>query len=561
MWRLFVPTRAGDWSKGSVAEDGHGLKWMARCCDADKRRTSDRTIRMAGRFVGPKAVGYAEAYASGTGLHPGVGRIVAGDPRASLDNASKGHIVGSNTMLMFMLAAIFAMAGIQHLLVFVRNRRAFGQLWFGAASLAAAGSAAAQGVALHGSPAAVSILGQYLPVAFGMAWIVAATWFGVRAEGDGKRRQTIALVATLLAVVYGLGTIWIAAPAHPSIPSSPPHAWHLVGLAALVMAVWLTAGGARRQWSSARRVDAAAMAGMGLALAIAGVVGVGQGRGFAVPPQPALYAFLCVVMVMAYALARAVDGEDMPQRQQRELAHTSRLSIVGELTASIAHEINQPLGAILSNADAGDILLENPEPPLDEIRQILVDIRRDGVRASDVIRHVRKLVRKRELELERIDANGLMADVAALLAPEARKRRIPIVPTLSAAPVDLYGDRALLEQMLINLIMNAMDAVEAGDAVEDAVAPIAVGVSTTSHGEIELHVIDAGAGIPADRLEHLFDSFYTSKAHGMGLGLSISRSVVEAHGGRIHAQNNSGAGATFRVTLPPFDATTGNSAR
>ena len=312
--------------------------------------------------------------------------------------------------------------------------------------------------------------------------------------------------------------------------------------------------GALRLWSSARRVGAAALGGLGLAFALVGVLGMLQERGFPMPP--ALYAFLFVVAMMAYGLAEGVTERDvMPQRQQQELAHASRLSIVGELTASIAHEINQPLGAILSNADAGEILLENPNPPLNEISQILVDIRRDGLRASDVIRHVRKLVRKRELELERLDANSVMADVVALLGRRRAGVGIRWFRRHAWQPVFLYGDRTLLEQMLINLVMNAMDAVEAVDAADDAISPIGLGVSTTRHGEIEFHIVDAGAGIPPERLEHLFDSFYTSKAHGMGLGLSIARSIVEAHGGRIHAQNNPGAGATFRVTLPPFDVT------
>ncbi len=467
--------------------------------------------------------------------------------------------MGSNTLLMSMLAAVFATAGIQHLLVFARDRRTAGHLWFGAASLAAAGSAALHGIEMHGSTAPSSILGRHIATFFALAWIIAVTWFSVRRASDGKQGRVIALVATILLVIYGLGELALATNGRLFIPSPVRNLWRLVGLGGMALVLWLMVGSAVRLWWAARRVDAVAMAGVGLSISIAGVSGLLLGQGIGGLPPAALHAFLFVVLVMAYGLAcELVDGEGMPRRQQRELAHTSRLSIVGELTASIAHEINQPLGAILSNADAGEILLENPEPPLEEIRQILGDIRRDGLRASDVIRHVRKLVRKRELELEKLDANTVIADVIAVLALEARKRRIPIVSTLSAGPAHLYGDRGLLEQMLINLILNAMDAVEAVARADDAVAPIHLGISTTNHGEIEFHVIDAGAGIPTDRLDHLFDSFYTSKAHGMGLGLSIARSVVEAHGGRINAQNNPDGGATFRVTLPPFEATGAN---
>ena len=454
--------------------------------------------------------------------------------------------MGSNSIPMCMLAGIFLMAGIQHLLVFMRDRPASGHLWFGATSLAAAGLSAVH--VLNGLSDSSSLMGQSLPAFFTVAWVGTATWFGVMYAAGDRKRQSIALAAIILLAICGLGLA-----AGGSLPSPLQGVLRLTGVAALAIMCWLMVDGALRVWSSARRVGGAALGGLGLALALVGV-GVLQEQGL--PTVPALYAFLFVVAMMAYGLADAVPERDlMPQRQQQELAHASRLSIVGELTASIAHEINQPLGAILSNADAGEILLENPHPPLNEIRQILVDIRRDGLRASDVIRHVRKLVRKRELELERVDANSVMADVVALLGSEARRRRIPVVPTQSAEPAYLYGDRTLLEQMLINLIMNAMDAVEAADAAEDVSSPIGLGVSTTRHGEIEFQIVDAGAGIPPERLEHLFDSFYTSKAHGMGLGLSIARSIVEAHGGRIHAQNNPGAGATFRVTLPPFDVT------
>jgi signal transduction histidine kinase len=271
--------------------------------------------------------------------------------------------------------------------------------------------------------------------------------------------------------------------------------------------------------------------------------------------EPAIYAFLPVILIMAYETAGALArSEAVSERQQQELAHASRLSVVGQLTASIAHEINQPLGAILSNADAGEILLDRPEPPLDEIRKILSDIRRDGLRARDVLRQVRTLVRKApELRLERLDANFAIVDVINLLEPEATRRRIFFATQLSPQPLYVEADRALLQQVLINLILNAMDAVEAaasGDAVP-VHSPIIVGVSATPHGEVQFRIADAGKGIPAEQLAHLFDSFYTSKPHGMGLGLSIVRSIVETHGGRVQAENNKDGGATFRVTLPP----------
>jgi signal transduction histidine kinase len=453
-------------------------------------------------------------------------------------------------MLMSMLAAIFAMAAIQHLLVFLRNRTAVEYCWSSAMLLAAAGAAAVCGPGARGIFAA-TLLAQDLSISIASAWLITATWFCVEyAFGDYKRRW-IAGIGTLLVVSAGVGEL--------VFPASSTGPWRMLGLTALAIMIALTIEGMLRLWASARRVRAAALAGLGFALSAVAVQGALQGSGFPGIPPLALYAFVVVVLILTYEMAGAMASVDAAsQRQQQELAHASRLSIVGELTASLAHEINQPLGAILSNADAGEILLENPHPPFDVIRQILADIRRDGLRASDVIQHVRKLVRKRELELEKLDANAVATDVTALLAPQARGRRVAIAMTLWPQPAYLRGDRALIEQVLINLIMNAMDAVEAKGAADDAPSarpPIALAVSITGDGEIEFQITDAGIGIPVERLSHLFDSFYTSKAHGMGLGLSISRSIIEAHGGRIHAENNLGAGASFRVTLPSFVGT------
>ena len=462
-----------------------------------------------------------------------------------------------NATLMALLVAAFAMAGVQHLLVVARKSRAIDNLWFGAACLAAAGAALAQSPVYRDVVAPDPFLVDDVPRILAATWLAAATWFAVEYSAGDHRRRWAALLATLLLAIACAGDVGMDATARRSLVASATGPWHLAGLAALALMLSLAADAALRLWPAATRVRAVALGGLCIVLFMVVVQDVWQGRGFPELPPMVLSAFLLVVVPTMVELASVVaDREAGLQRQQQELVHASRLSIVGELTASLAHEINQPLGAILSNVDAGDILLEHPDPPLAEVKQILADIRRDGLRASGVISHVRKLVRKREIEFERLDANIVAMDVLALLEPQARMRRIFVAPALWPQPAYVRGDRALIEQVLINLIMNAMDAVEAlcaADELPSARAPVALAVSTTSQGDIAFDIVDAGIGIPAERLEHLFDSFYTSKAHGMGLGLSIARSIVESHGGRIHAMNNREAGATFRVILPPCD--------
>jgi len=461
-----------------------------------------------------------------------------------------------NTMLMSLLVAIFGMAGIQHLLVFARKSSAIDHAWFGIACVAAAAAALAMSPVYRAAVAPDAVMLLEVPRLLTAAWLVAATWFGLAYSDGDDRRRWVAILASVLVGIACAGGFGAEQAARPYLFAATGP-WHVVGLLALVLMLALAIDAGLRLLSAARRVRATALGGVAIVVFLVLVRNALHARGLTDVAPLALPAFLIVVMPTTYELVSAVADRDVAvQRQQQELVHASRLSIVGELTASLAHEINQPLGAILSNADAGEILLEHPDPPLGEIRQILADIRRDSLRASGVITHVRKLVRKREIEFERLDANSVASDVVALLESQARPRRIFIARTLAPPPAWMRGDRALIEQMLINLIMNAMDAVEAVVAADDlpsARAPVALAVSTTSHGEIEFGITDTGPGIPVDRLEHLFDSFYTTKAHGMGLGLSIARSIVEAHGGRIQADNNRGGGATFRVTFPPFE--------
>jgi PAS domain S-box-containing protein len=241
------------------------------------------------------------------------------------------------------------------------------------------------------------------------------------------------------------------------------------------------------------------------------------------------------------------------QRQIEEIrqsmVHVSRLALVGELTASIAHEINQPLGAILSNAEAAEMLMEKDDPPLDDIRQILADIRKDDLRASQVIRHIRTLVRRSPLRLMPVQANEVAAEVLKLLSTDAQRRGILLRSELAPDAPVVPADRVHLQQVLINLIVNAMDAMKSSATTSSGLTVL---VQTRREGAagVSVSVRDQGHGLPENRLPQIFESFFTTKVEGMGLGLAMARSIVEAHRGNITAQNHPEGGAMFTFTLP-----------
>jgi PAS domain S-box-containing protein len=242
------------------------------------------------------------------------------------------------------------------------------------------------------------------------------------------------------------------------------------------------------------------------------------------------------------ARRRAVDARI---EAERNLVHATQLAQLGELTASIAHEINQPLGAILSNAEAAEMLLETGSK--EELRAILADIRQDDLRASEVIQHVRELACKRQISVAPLQLNKRVENVLRLLSTDAQRRGVALVSHLQADLPEVQGDRVQIEQVLLNLMLNGMEAMKSTPVDRRR---LVVGTRMSSGKAVEISVADGGHGIPPDKLALIFDSFFTTKENGMGLGLALARSIAELHRGHVTAENNPDGGATFRLRLP-----------
>jgi two-component system sensor kinase FixL len=245
-------------------------------------------------------------------------------------------------------------------------------------------------------------------------------------------------------------------------------------------------------------------------------------------------------------------AEQKVARLRDEVLHAGRVSMMGQLAASLAHEINQPLGAILRNAEAAELFLQNPEPDLEEIRAIVADIRHDDQRAGAVIDRMRSLLRRQDLRATAVDVGDLLADVWMLVRADAAARHVRL--EVGEVPADLpavCGDRVHLQQVLINLVFNAMDALT--DA-PGSVRRVGVEAQRRDDQWVEFSVSDTGTGIEADRLARIFEPFFTTKTSGMGMGLSISRTIVEAHGGRLWPASRAEGGTVFSFTLPVMSA-------
>jgi two-component system sensor kinase FixL len=239
-------------------------------------------------------------------------------------------------------------------------------------------------------------------------------------------------------------------------------------------------------------------------------------------------------------------AESELQQHRSTLAHVARVFILGELSASLAHELNQPLTAILSNAQAGLRFLDQDKLDLQEIREILQDIARDDKRASAVISGMRALARRQETERERIDLAEVLQQVRDLLHSELVVRGVQIEMDLEPGCA-VSADRAQIQQVVLNLIMNAVEAMEGQPADQHH---LQLSLSRVAEGKVQMAVRDSGKGIPVEGLAKVFDPFWTTKPQGMGLGLGICRSIIESHGGKIWVERNVAHGVTLYVKLP-----------
>lgn len=256
---------------------------------------------------------------------------------------------------------------------------------------------------------------------------------------------------------------------------------------------------------------------------------------------------LVAIAATAYLAAKAESNRLVAENIQAQLAHAARIATLGEISASIAHEVNQPLAAIVTNANACTRWINARPPNLTQIAASIEDIAEDANRASGIVNRIRALAKRADPKRELIEINAVINEVLTLMQPRFQENRIGIRTALGGDLPMIYGDRVQLQQVALNLLVNAIDAINASSTDRREIRV----VSARSIGSgVTVAMEDSGVGISAKATNHLFDAFHSTKSDGMGIGLSICRSIVEAHGGDIWASPNMAQGAVFYFTLP-----------
>ncbi|MBI4967550.1 MAG: MASE1 domain-containing protein [Rhodospirillales bacterium] len=292
-------------------------------------------------------------------------------------------------------------------------------------------------------------------------------------------------------------------------------------------------------------------AAAGLVLTQVGMMAILTVKKFDAPTVTALQVLMLVLAVAILFLGCVVDERGQAEAKRREdqmmLAHMARLSLAGEMASGLAHELNQPLSAIVNYLRAGQNLFSAQPPRLDEASGVLEKARAQAMRASKIIENLREFLRKRELKTEPVRLDLAVAESLNLIAAEARRKRVRVESDVPAGLPRVWADRVQLEQVLINLIANALDAIAEGTPTKREVT---ITARPEPAGFITLTVADRGPGIAPEMRETLFAPFASSKDEGMGLGLSICRTIIEAHGGKLWVEDNAPQGAAFSFTLP-----------
>ena len=242
-------------------------------------------------------------------------------------------------------------------------------------------------------------------------------------------------------------------------------------------------------------------------------------------------------------------AEEMLRHARAELAHINRVSTMGELTASLAHEIKQPIGAAVTNAETCLRLIDRRDPDLPEAREAASEMIKDARRAAEIIERVRSLFRKESSPREMVDVNEVIQEMVVMLQKEATRHSVTTSTDLDNGLTKVMADRVQLQQALLNLMLNGIEA------MPDTTGELSIKSRLQEDGEVLISVSDTGEGLPAGNAEQIFSAFFTTKSQGTGLGLAITRSIVESHGGRIWATANSGPGTTFQFTLPTREDT------
>ncbi len=272
-----------------------------------------------------------------------------------------------------------------------------------------------------------------------------------------------------------------------------------------------------------------------------------QYRAYILAVIAAILLQTAIIIGLFYEHRRRRKAEVEARQRMSELAHMNRHATVGELSASLAHELNQPLGAILAYAETAEMIVNTPSPDMDGIKMILADIKRDDQRAGEIIRRLRNILKKAPSETKDFDLNEAMREVFDFIAVQAGARDVTLSNVPASEVLQVHGDRIQIQQVILNLIVNGMEAMADAPGGQRKIIGGTVQVDDTF---AEISISDFGPGISSNDLEKVFDPFFTTKTEGMGMGLSIARTIIQAHGGRIWAENHATGGAVFRLALP-----------